>query len=88
MDVNSSKKHQHNNIPQRQCKRVAVYCRVSKNAPAQLASLEQQIHAYQKMIALNPEWELVEIYSDILWLTDTKTPRLQQTHSRLPQGQN
>ena len=38
---------------------------VSTDSPAQCASLEQQIHAYETMIALNPDWELVSIYSDI-----------------------
>jgi len=45
--------------------RVAAYCRVSKDTPAQRASLEQQIRAYQTMIPLNPAWELVGIYTDI-----------------------
>ena len=45
--------------------RVAAYCRVSKDTPDQRASLEQQIHAYETMIALNPDWELAGIYSDV-----------------------
>ena len=45
--------------------RVAAYCRVSKDTPAQRASLEQQIRAYETMIVLNPDWELVSIYTDI-----------------------
>jgi DNA invertase Pin-like site-specific DNA recombinase len=51
--------------PQRQRIRVAAYCRVSMDSPAQLASLEQQIRAYETMIILNPDWELVDIYTDI-----------------------
>jgi len=45
--------------------RVAAYCRVSTDSPAQLASLEQQIYAYETMITLNPDWELAGIYTDI-----------------------
>lgn len=54
-----------NNNPQRQRTRVAAYCRVSKDTSAQRASLEQQIQAYETMVALNPNWELVGIYIDI-----------------------
>jgi len=54
-----------NNKPQRQRRRVAAYCRVSTDAPVQLASLEQQVRAYEAMITLNPDWELVGIYTDI-----------------------
>jgi len=56
---------QPNNAPQRRYKRVAAYCRVSTDSSAQRASLEQQIRAYEMMIALNPTWKLVGIYTDI-----------------------
>jgi len=59
------KEHQQKNNPQRQCIRVAAYCRVSKDTPAQRTSLEQQIRAYEMMIALNFDWELAGIYTDI-----------------------
>jgi len=61
INVNPREKHQPNNASQRQCKRVAAYHRVSKNTPAQLASLEQQLRAYEAMIVLNPDWELAGI---------------------------
>jgi len=52
--------------PPRQRTRVAAYyCRVSTDSLAQLASLEQQIRAYETMITLKPDWELVGIYTDI-----------------------
>jgi len=59
------KKPQSKNNPWRQRKRVAAYCRISTNSPAQLASLEQQIRAYKIVIEDNPAWELVGIYTDI-----------------------
>jgi len=59
------KEVQPKNNPKRQRKRVAAYCRVSTDSPAQRVSLEQQIRAYEMMIALNFDWELVGIYTDI-----------------------
>lgn len=45
-------------------KRVAAYCRISKNEELMLTSLKTQIEAYQKYISERPEWELVDIYYD------------------------
>jgi DNA invertase Pin-like site-specific DNA recombinase len=59
------KNPQPKNNPKRQRMRVAAYCRASTDSPAQRASPEQQIHAYKAMIALNLDWELAGIYTDI-----------------------
>ena len=45
-------------------KRVAAYCRVSKNIELQQTSLETQIDAYQRIIAERLDWQLVDIYYD------------------------
>ena len=45
-------------------KRVAAYCRVSKDIELQETSLETQIDSYQRVIAERVDWELVEIYYD------------------------
>ena len=45
-------------------KRVAAYCRVSKNIELQQTSLETQIDSYQMTIAERVDWQLVEIYYD------------------------
>lgn len=45
-------------------KRVAAYCRVSKNIELQQTSLETQIDSYQRTIAERVDWQLVEIYYD------------------------
>lgn len=45
-------------------KRVAAYCRVSKNIELQQTSLETQIDSYQRTIAERVDWQLVEIYFD------------------------
>ena len=45
-------------------KRVAVYVRVSTELEAQVSSFEAQVSYYKSYVALNPEWELVEIFAD------------------------
>ena len=45
-------------------KRVAAYCRVSKNIEMQQSSLETQIEAYERIISERLDWQLVEIYYD------------------------
>ena len=45
-------------------KRVAAYCRVSTGDEEQLTSFKNQKKIYTKMIASNPDWELVDIYAD------------------------
>ena len=44
--------------------RVAAYCRVSTDQDAQTTSYEYQVDHFQKLVAANPEWELVDIYAD------------------------
>lgn len=44
--------------------RVAAYCRVSTSNLEQLSSYEAQKEHYSRLIASNPEWELVDIYAD------------------------
>ncbi len=45
-------------------KRVAVYARVSTKSLDQTSSIENQTRYYREKIEKNPNWELVEIYSD------------------------
>lgn len=47
-----------------QKKRVAAYARVSRESQEMAHSLAAQIDYYTKLIANNPEWELVDIYAD------------------------
>lgn len=44
--------------------KVAAYCRVSSKHDEQLGSLENQAAYYESLIANNPHWELVEIFTD------------------------
>lgn len=44
--------------------RVAAYCRVSTDREEQLNSFENQVDYYTKYINENPEYEMVDIYSD------------------------
>lgn len=45
--------------------KVAVYCRVSKNTPEQLQSLEMQEVYFEKLVNENHDWELYKIYKDV-----------------------
>lgn len=45
-------------------KKVAAYCRVSTDNEEQQTSYKYQIDEYTKKINANPDWELVDIYSD------------------------
>ncbi|MBR5990998.1 MAG: recombinase family protein [Bacilli bacterium] len=45
-------------------KRVAAYCRVSRNIEIQETSLDTQIDSYQRIISERPDWELVNVYYD------------------------
>ena len=45
-------------------KRVAAYCRVSRNLDMQQSSLETQIESYERIISEHLDWQLVEIYYD------------------------
>ena len=44
--------------------RVGIYARVSTDDPAQTSSFELQQKYYTDMVARNPKWELVKIYTD------------------------
>jgi len=45
-------------------KRVAAYCRVSKDIEQQESSYETQMATYKRIIAEHSDWELVKIYAD------------------------
>lgn len=45
-------------------KRVAAYCRVSKDSEDSLHSLSAQVSYYNSLIQSNPEWEFVGVYFD------------------------
>ena len=45
-------------------KRVAAYCRVSRNLDMQQSSLETQIESYERIISERLDWQLVDIYYD------------------------
>lgn len=46
-------------------KKVAAYIRISTNTPEQQTSLINQMAYFRKLIRSWPEWELVDIYTDI-----------------------
>ena len=52
--------------------RVAAYCRVSTNHPAQFGSLEIQKSYFETMILENSNWQFVKIYSDVGFALRTK----------------
>ena len=45
--------------------RVGAYCRVSTDMDVQKSSLDIQMHAYERIIAEHPGWELAGIYADM-----------------------
>jgi len=45
-------------------RRVAIYARVSTEHEAQISALSNQIQYYNNILAMHPEWELVERYID------------------------
>ncbi|WP_273327735.1 recombinase family protein [Vallitalea guaymasensis] len=44
--------------------RVAAYCRVSTDSEEQKLSYDSQVTHYRQFVSNNPEWDLVEIYTD------------------------
>ena len=50
-------------------KRVAAYARVSTDEEEQLTSYEAQVDYYTRYIQANPDWELVEVYAEMLTTT-------------------
>ena len=57
--IEGSKKTKHKIL------KVAVYCRVSKNTPEQLRSLEMQEMYFEKLVSENADWKLYKIYKDV-----------------------
>lgn len=53
-----------NNIPEKNTKKVAAYCRVSTGSEEQLNSYQAQVSYYGRIIGENPKWELADIYAD------------------------
>lgn len=48
-----------------QKKRVAAYARVSTDSDEQLSSYEAQVDFYTRHIKSNPEWEFVNVYTEM-----------------------
>lgn len=57
--IEGSKKTKHKIL------KVAIYCRVSKNTPEQLRSLEIQEIYFEKLVSENADWKLYKIYKDV-----------------------
>ena len=55
-------------------RKVAAYARVSTDHEEQQSSYEAQVDYYTRYIQANPDWELVEVYAEML------TPSLIQMH--------
>ena len=51
-------------VEQMQKKRVAAYCRVSKDIEEQETSIRIQMESYNQIIREHPDWELAGIYAD------------------------
>jgi site-specific DNA recombinase len=49
----------------KQKKRVAAYARVSTDSDEQLSSYEAQVEFYTRHIQSNPEWEFVNVYTEM-----------------------
>ena len=45
-------------------RKVAIYARVSTEHEAQISALNNQVQYYDNILAMHPEWELVERYID------------------------
>lgn len=45
-------------------RKVAIYARVSTEHEAQISALSNQVKYYDNILAMHPEWELVERYID------------------------
>ena len=63
-------------------KRVAAYCRVSTDSDAQLGSLENQMAAFRHQVSLHEDWELVQIYAEMLTTTCTSQQKLDRTSAK------
>ena len=63
-------------------KRVAAYCRVSTDSDAQLGSLENQMAAFRHQVSLHDDWELVQIYAEMLTPSCTSQQKLDRTSAK------
>ena len=46
-------------------RKVAAYARVSTDSEEQLTSYEAQVDYYTKYIRSNPDWQFVEVYTEM-----------------------
>ena len=46
-------------------RRVAAYARVSTDSDEQFTSFEAQVDYYTRQITSNPDWTMVEVYTDV-----------------------
>ena len=46
-------------------RRVAAYARVSTDSDEQFTSFEAQVDYYTRQITANPDWTMVEVYTDV-----------------------
>ena len=53
-----------NNVRPLARRRVAAYARVSTDSDEQFTSFEAQVDYYTRQIAANPDWTMVEVYTD------------------------
>ena len=53
-----------NNVRPLAKRRVAAYARVSTDSDEQFTSFEAQVDYYTRQIAANPDWTMVEVYTD------------------------
>ena len=54
-----------NNVRPLTKRRVAAYARVSTDSDEQFTSFEAQVDYYTRQIAVNPDWTMVEVYTDV-----------------------
>lgn len=62
------------NEPEKQKKRVAVYCRVSSGSADQLNSLANQEKYYTLYVKRHPDWTLVDVFADEAVIIGLKPP--------------
>ena len=58
--------------------RLAAYCRVSSDSEDQLHSFAAQIRYYKDYERRNPQYKLVDIYTDVAVIIGLKTLRLKK----------
>ena len=58
--------------------KVAIYCRVSTNHPAQLESLSAQVDYFKNMVENTLSWELAGVYDDVCSGKNNTRPELQR----------